>query len=132
QGGTYGVENNQIETKTEFNTEEKEMVGQSHSYKFLIDTGKLTVDITDINGSTITFTRIDDGDGALAGVWRMAARMQDGKMSTIPDGPRKTVKILSGTRFQWVAMNTDTKEFFGTGGGIFTFTNGKYTENIEF
>src|SRR5438105_14811635 len=50
QGGTYGVENNQIETKTEFNTEEKEMVGQSHSYKFLIDTGKLTVDITDING----------------------------------------------------------------------------------
>ena len=53
-------------------------------------------------------------------------------MQTIEKSARKTVKILSSTRFQWVAINTETKEFFGTGGGTYTFTNGKYTENIEF
>ena len=46
--------------------------------------------------------------------------------------PRKTMKILSGTRFQWIAYNTETKQFMGTGGGTYTTNNGKYTENIEF
>jgi hypothetical protein len=53
-------------------------------------------------------------------------------METVGDGPRKTFKILSGTRFQWIAMNTSTGEFFGTGGGTYTLKDGKYTENIEF
>ena len=47
-------------------------------------------------------------------------------------GARKTMKILSGTRFQWIAYNNETKEFFGTGGGTYTTTDGKYTETIEF
>ncbi len=47
-------------------------------------------------------------------------------------GPRKTMKILSGTRFQWIAYNTATKEFMGTGGGTYTTIDGKYTENIGF
>ena len=42
------------------------------------------------------------------------------------------MKILSGSRFQWIAYNTETKEFMGTGGGTYTTTNGEYTENIEF
>jgi hypothetical protein len=42
------------------------------------------------------------------------------------------MKILSGTRFQWIAYNVETKEFFGTGGGTYTTVDGKYTENIEF
>ncbi|MEL7147197.1 MAG: membrane or secreted protein, partial [Bacteroidota bacterium] len=46
--------------------------------------------------------------------------------------PRKTMKILSGTRFQWIAYNTETREFKGTGGGTYTTENGRYTENIEF
>ena len=31
-----------------------------------------------------------------------------------------------------MAINTETKEFSGTGGGTYTFKDGKYTENIEF
>ena len=42
------------------------------------------------------------------------------------------MKILSGTRFQWIAYNTETKEFMGSGGGTYTTKEGKYTENIEF
>ena len=42
------------------------------------------------------------------------------------------MKILSGSRFQWIAYNTETKQFIATGGGNYTTINGKYTEHIEF
>jgi hypothetical protein len=53
-------------------------------------------------------------------------------MNTIVPGARKTIKILSASRFQWVALNSETGEFFGTGGGTYTFKDGKYIEQIEF
>ena len=58
--------------------------------------------------------------------------MVDGKIEKGTPGARKTMKILSGTRFQWIAYNNETKEFFGTGGGTYTTANDKYTESIEF
>jgi hypothetical protein len=58
--------------------------------------------------------------------------MGDDGMRTMTPGVRKTMKILSGTRFQWIAYNTETKEFLGTGGGTYTSVDGKYVENIEF
>ena len=45
---------------------------------------------------------------------------------------RRTLKLLSGKRFQWVAFNVETKEFSGTGGGTYTTKDGAYTENIQF
>jgi hypothetical protein len=42
------------------------------------------------------------------------------------------MKILSGTRFQWIAYNTETGEFSGTGGGTYTTVDNQYTENIDF
>jgi hypothetical protein len=39
---------------------------------------------------------------------------------------------MSGTRFQWVQVNTESKQTGASGGGNYTFVNGKYTENIEF
>ncbi|MEM1136632.1 MAG: hypothetical protein AAGI07_12415 [Bacteroidota bacterium] len=42
------------------------------------------------------------------------------------------MKILTPTHFQWIAYNTATGQFFGTGGGTYTAENGTYTENIKF
>jgi len=81
------------------------------------------------------FSKIDDGKpGKLEGTWLFSNRMRNGKLGDprSADNPRKTMKILSGTRFQWIAYNVETKEFMGTGGGTYTTTNGKYTENIDF
>jgi hypothetical protein len=86
-----------------------------------------------VDGESTIWKRVDNGAAPLAGNWRITHRKQDGKLQAIhQSGGRKTVKILSGTRFQWAAINTDTKEFSGTGGGTYTFQNGKYTEQIEF
>jgi hypothetical protein len=79
------------------------------------------------------FKRVDDGKpGALSGAWLITGRMANGKATKNTPGARRTMKILSGTRFQWIAYNVETKEFFGTGGGTYTTADGKYTENIEF
>lgn len=83
--------------------------------------------------ATKGWKRLDSGKpGALEGAWVMTGRVRDGQASTRKPGARRTMKILSGTRFQWIAYNVETKEFFGTGGGTYTTDDGKYTETIEF
>jgi hypothetical protein len=63
----------------------------------------------------------------------MSGRYRNGEMQERnTDRPRKTMKILSGTRFQWIAFDTEKKEFKGTGGGTYTTVDGKYSEKIEF
>lgn len=131
RGGRFSVDKNTLTVNTEYNTQHKEAVGKKITAALSFKNGKLVVDWKDGKGKQ-TWTRIDDGKGALAGYWRINGRMQDDAMHPIPLRPRKTIKILSGTRFQWAAINTETGEFFGTGGGTYTFRDGKYTENIEF
>ncbi|MCM5529916.1 hypothetical protein [Parasegetibacter sp. NRK P23] len=129
-GGTWKVtDNGEVEAMIEFNTLEKNQVGEKLTISGDMHDGKL---VTAKGSDKLEWTRVDDGAGPLSGDWRISGREQDGKINTINPGARKTVKILSGTRFQWIAINTQTGEFFGTGGGTYTFENGKYTENIEF
>lgn len=130
RGGTYKLQKDQMLTMIEFDTRQKDEVGKTVTYNFSIDNDKLSLDI---NGKKETWEQIDKGTDNLAGTWRITARKEGEKVVPIHQtGPRKTVKILTGTRFQWAAINPETKEFFGTGGGTYTFKNGKYTENIEF
>ena len=62
----------------------------------------------------------------------MTGRVRDGTTQTRTPGARRTMKLLSGTRFQWIAYNVETKEFFGSGGGTYTTADGTYIESIEF
>lgn len=128
-GGIIKAANKQVKETIEFHTADKNTIGSSleHPYELKKDVLVITR-----NGKPETWHRVDDGKGPLAGNWRITEREQDGKMHPIPESPRKTLKILSGNHFQWAAINTATKEFFGTGGGTYTFANGKYTETIEF
>ena len=69
----------------------------------------------------------------LEGKWLMAGRMTDNvERRRDISKSRKTMKILKNGFFQWIAFNTETFRFFGTGGGFYTAENEIYTENIEF
>ena len=69
----------------------------------------------------------------LKGKWLMAGRMTDqGERRRDTSGPRKTMKFLLDGFFQWIAFNTDTFQFFGSGGGYYTTEAGNYTEHIEY
>lgn len=128
-GGTWSLNGDMMTEKVEFHTDDAEMVGKEVTFQV-----RITEKEIQIIGDQRIFTRIDDGSpGELQGAWLMSGRIRDGKTQTRDTNrPRKTMKILSGTRFQWIAYNTETKEFKGTGGGTYTTVDGKYTENIEF
>jgi len=128
-GGMWKLEGDTVTEKVEFDTKKPERVGTEVSFKVYIKDS-----IMGIVDDKLIWHRIDKGTpGELKGAWLMSGRMRNGEIqSRDTNRPRKTMKILSGTRFQWIAYNTETKEFMGTGGGTYTTIDGKYTENIEF
>lgn len=130
RGGTYSVAENQLSVQYEFDTRDKEKVGQTATYQTSLQGKQLTATL---NGKPQTWTKLDDGSANLAGLWKITARKQgDGLQPIHQTGTRKTVKILTSTRFQWAAIDPGNKSFMGTGGGTYTFKDGKYTESIEF
>ena len=69
----------------------------------------------------------------LQGKWLMAGRVKDNKeQRRDTNRPRKTMKILKDGFFQWIAFNTKTFSFHGTGGGRYSAEGGNYTENIDY
>ena len=128
-GGTWKLAGDTMTEKVEFDTNNPDRVGSEVSFKVTIDDSTMG-----IAGSDNKFRRLDNGmPGKLQGAWLMSGRVRDGEtQSRDTNRPRKTMKILSGTRFQWIAYNTETKQFMGTGGGAYTTIDGEYTENIEF
>lgn len=133
-GGSYTATDNTMTVTVEFNTSDPSSVGQTTTLNLAEKKNGFSVNSSD-GSVSYEFTNIDRGKpGALAGPWLMSGRKADNGDIARRDtsGPRKTMKILSGTRFQWIAYNTETGQFFGTGGGNYTTKGGKYTENIEF
>ncbi|WP_285010594.1 hypothetical protein [Pedobacter faecalis] len=131
QGGSYEISGNVMKAKMMYNSADNSGVGSVMEVPFSISGDVLTAQV---QGNEASFRRVDKGDAPLAGVWRITGRMgDDGKVAEIHQtGTRQTYKMLTGTKFQWVAMDPGKKEFSGTGGGSYTFKDGKYTENIEF
>ena len=128
-GGTWQLNGNIMTEKVEFDSGDTNKVGQIISFEVIIEENHLI-----LPEFGWKFTKIDDGrPGELNGAWVMSTRLKNGQMkSRDTDKPRKTMKILSGTRFQWIAFNSETKEFNGTGGGTYITKGGKYSEEIEF
>jgi hypothetical protein len=128
-GGKYAQSGDQLTETIEFDTRNPERVGTEvkAGIKLSKNGKKLTIGSTELN-------RSDDGTpGQLSGAWLITGRFNDkGEVRRSTPGARRTMKILSGTRFQWIAYNVETKEFSGTGGGTYTTKDGKYTETIAF
>ena len=69
----------------------------------------------------------------LQGKWLMIGRVRNGKEQRRNlERPRKTMKFLINGYFQWIAFNTETFQFYGSGGGKYTTKDGTYTEYIEY
>jgi hypothetical protein len=126
-GGSWNLtDNNQIEITYEFHTDDKEKVGMTEKLDFVLKGQKLEI-------GDLTWKRTDENKpGELAGAWVITGRERNGEMNTMTPGARKTMKILSGTYFQWIACNSETGDFMGTGGGDYTTKDGMYTEIIKF
>lgn len=132
-GGPYKFAEGKYSETLDFFTLNPLQVGTTTPFKAELSGNKLTLSANTNDGMLVeTWEKISDAEDALTGNWVITGRKQDGKVSRSTPGARRTVKILSGGRFQWIAFNSETKEFSGTGGGTYTAVNGKYTENITF
>ena len=126
-GGKYTVAGDTLRVTYEWDSSTPDNVGETRAMPFLLN-GSLLV----FNGDKV-WQREGPGDSPLAGAWQITGRKQDGEMQRRePTGPRRTMKILSGGRFQWIAYNTKTREMLGTGGGTYTAEEPRYVERIEF
>ena len=128
-GGTWELNDNMMTEKVEFDTANSERVGDILTFEV-----KITNDSLSLPDANWHFSKIDDGTpGELNGAWLMSGRYRNGvKQTRSTDRPRKTMKILSCKTFQWIAYDSEKKEFKGTGGGTYTTIDGKYSEKIEF
>ncbi len=132
KGGSWKMEDNKMEVSYEFHTADPSQVGKSEVWTAKQKRKSLTLKNAGLDGS---WTNLDEAlSSPLAGPWLFSGRKRDGQIQRVDmtTRPRKTMKILTGTRFQWIAYNTETGKFHGTGGGTYTATDGVYTENIEF
>ena len=76
---------------------------------------------------------ISKSNDKLKGKWVMSGRYNNGEFrSRKTDLPRKTMKILIDGFFQWIAFNTETFKFSGSGGGEYETIDGKYIEIIQY
>ena len=115
-GGFYKKKGNEIIVKLEFNS------------NFSKDSLK-TISISDNS----KWKKISGVTSLLQGKWLMSGRVR-GKTERRRDTnqPRKTMKILVDGYFQWIAFNTNTFSFMGTGGGSYAAENGTYKEKIDY
>jgi hypothetical protein len=69
----------------------------------------------------------------LDGAYLFATRGPDkGQERRGEESSRKTLKLLMDNTFQWVAYDTNSFRFSGTGGGSYSAKDGIYKENIAF
>tara|TARA_S200000501_G_scaffold377324_1_gene435261 strand:- start:297 stop:953 length:657 start_codon:yes stop_codon:yes gene_type:complete len=116
RGGFYNKEGKEISINFEFNSNFEKDSLKNLKINWSKDWEKVSKKPEDLDGK-----------------WLMAGRVTDqGERRRDTSRPRKTMKFLLNGYFQWTAFNTETFQFFGSGGGFYTTENGKYTEHIQY
>jgi hypothetical protein len=132
-GGPFEFRDGDYFETLDFFTLDSSQIGTTNKYKLDLTNGKMVIS-AEINGRILVeiWEKMPEKKDDLTGNWVITGRKRDGEISRSTPGSRRTIKILSGGRFQWVAFNSETKQFSGSGGGTYTAENGKYVENITF
>lgn len=129
-GGFYEIKNDLIVLNLEFNSNYKNDSITAISIPYVLKEDQLFLKFN----SNLNKMRTDPlKSQELDGKWLMAGRVtEEGENRRDTTRPRKTMKFLQNGYFQWIAFNTETMEFSGSGGGKFISENGAYSEHIQF
>ncbi|MEO0897363.1 MAG: hypothetical protein AAFY71_13235 [Bacteroidota bacterium] len=133
-GGTYSYANGQYTENIDFHTIDPALAGTSVTFSCKLD-GDKWVHQGNTNGTPINeiFQRVDKGSGSdLSGTWKQEFNVDAAGKRLKLKKHHKKLKILSGTRFQWVEYNSKKGKFISCGGGTYTLANQAYEEKLEF
>ncbi|MCE6990641.1 hypothetical protein [Dyadobacter sp. CY323] len=132
EGGPFTMSGDQLTYTPEFNSADTSKVGIPIVFTVTVKDDILTLRYEE----AMVWMRVDNATNVpMAGAWHITERAANGQGELVKihqEGTRKTIKMLSGTRFQWFAIDPVVKGFYATGGGTYTAKDGKYTENIQF
>jgi hypothetical protein len=131
EGGPFTISGDQMTYTPEFNSADTAKIGIPIVFTVIVKDDILTLRYEE----AMVWMRVDDATSApMAGAWHITEKASgQGELVQIhQEGTRKTLKLLSKTRFQWFAIDPAVKGFYATGGGTYTAENGKYTEKIQF
>ncbi|MDA0315400.1 MAG: hypothetical protein O3A40_08890 [Bacteroidetes bacterium] len=132
-GGPFSHTSGKVQETLDFFTLNPELVGMVTSFAVSLEGKQLTLSGTTPKGLLVeVWEEVSEAKDDLVGNWVITGRKRDDQIQRSTPGARRTIKILSGGRFQWVAFNSETREFSGTGGGFYTAKGGKYVETIAF
>ena len=99
-GGTWRIEGNKLVKKIEWNSKDTSQVGKEITEPVELSGNKL------VSNNKEIWNRLDDGKpGALMGAWIITGNYNNDTVSkrASPFYPRRTMKVLSGKYFQWIA-----------------------------
>lgn len=128
-GGFYEIGKDSLRVDLEFNTDYEKTGEKVHRVSYGYADGNLIFN----ENHARPYRREPDLDQPLDGAWLFATRGPDtGQERRGDDSARKTLKFLNNGYFQWIAYNSETMDFMGTGGGRYVADQGVYTEQIRF
>lgn len=128
-GGYYTISDNYLMVQLEFNSDYNKDNISKLKIPFKLKNGTLILE----EPTQLIFSPTNHGPQVLDGKWLITGRVTDqGEERRDTSRARKTMKYLLNGHFQWIAFNTETLEFFGSGGGTYTAADGKYIENIAY
>jgi hypothetical protein len=130
-GGTYTWKKDSLIVNVEFSSKDKAAVGKKKVFIAKLKKD-LNIWFSGVEKPEVWKAIAEPEPSSLTGLWQITGRMNNGQFNAMPKAARKTIKIFSRTRFQWAAINTQTGDFSGTGGGTYTLKDGKYTETLDF
>ena len=132
EGGAFTMDGDKMTYTPEFNSADTAKIGIPIVFTITKKDGILTMKYEE----AMVWMKVDEAANApMAGAWHITERANGGEGELVKihqQGTRKTLKLLSGTRFHWFAIDPAVKGFYATGGGTYTAANDKYTEKIEF
>ena len=129
RGGYFTADADAINVQLEFNSGYEQDSVKSISYSYSMDGDALVLN----ENTPIELIPVQAKEQDLDGAWLFATRGPDtGQERRGDESARKTLKFLQDGYFQWIAYNTETMKFSGTGGGMYTAKDGNYTEIIQY
>lgn len=127
-GGFYTVQDGMLNWQLEFNSNFEQDSLRTQNLPLKVKGNEILW-----GPDELVFDRLPENDQALDGLWLFATRGPDtGQERRGESSSRKTLKFLLDGQFQWIAYDTGSMRFSGTGGGHYTAEDGTYTEHIEY
>lgn len=133
-GGTYSLNKLSYKEYLDIDSNEPEHSGQTVEYLNVLEEDQLI--LTNLKtGAKEKWVRFDKADNyQMAFCWRIHKKKDQGDTGwrTIAYRPRKTLKMLTNSRYQVLALNSETGQFVGSSGGRWTGEDDTYIEHVEF